>query len=612
MMSKLRVDPGTRKRGEFERRTAIFEGAYRAWSFLGGLEPEDIVGPSSSSSASSQAVEADLLDRLFDYPSSVVENDGRSRKTYPFEPLPRVGLSHPYVQAILTPWLGPDTDKQVQKASLQSLRVWWQHRKVGESRTAATAFRKEAKQNVVDGYTRIFFRYAYCLVAHDNVQPPKSLFLKRKALEKQQQQGQPKKIVKTAEKSACNMTSPLAHLVQSKCVPSKVDLPAVVDAIDRQVVVQSSVHRGSDVLAIDDHVDTTTPVVFCSSNGDVQIVMTVDGIVCAHCVKIVETVLRGCDGRKSPIDGLLDAAVDAAVDRRDTLISTILIKIDRVSNAKRIAFEAARNLSLVGYIAKAKAMNFWAGEGSQKHGRRTDDVVVSTAFEAVAVNNNNNGPISTLFDWALPCNCPDHGVFYCGSCQRHSQGPFSRGVLAAFTEREQQVKEYLETTGHAVNGVDLDGRTTSRAGYEGSIAHTVPTSPPLTELDQPSSWFRQETLDEITHYQHQEHDFLPQLVHRPSAYHQGESWSKVSADQDHAFPVYGLLARSWSISSDHQEHNYPLLPVDHQPQPPTYGHLARSWSLSSDLDGFINTMNWNGLDDGFVFDKDILDECMKK
>jgi copper chaperone CopZ len=607
MSTQLRVDPGTRKRGEFERRTAIFEGAYRAWSFLGGLEPEDIIVEPSSSSSSSQAVEADLLDRLVDHPSSVVENDGRSRKTYPFEPLPRIGLSHPYVQAILTPWLGPDTDKQVQKESLQSLRIWWQHRKAGESRTAADVFRKEAKQNVVNGYTRHFFRFAYCLVAHDNVQPPKSLFLKMKALEKQQ--GQPKKIVKTAKKLADNMTSPLAHLVPSKCVPSKVDLPAVVDAIDRQVVVQSPVHRAGDVIAIDDHDDTTTPVVFCSSNGDVQIVMTVDGIVCAHCVKIVETVLRGCDGRKSPIDGLLDAAVDAAFDRRDT--STILIKIDQVANAKRIAFEAARNLSLVGYIAKAKTMNFLAGEGSQQHGRRTDDVVVSTAYEAVAVNNNNE-PVSVLFDWTLPCTCPDKGVFYGGSCQRHSQGKLSRGSLAAFTEREQQVKQHMATTGRAVNGVDLIGNTTPRVSYQSPIVYTVSASPPLTELDKPSRWSRQVTLDEITQYQHQEHDSRSQLVHRPSAaYHHERSWSKVSADDDddHDFSVYGLLARSWSISlsDDHDEEQHdddPQQPVEHQEQQSLT--LTRSWSLSSDLDGFFHTMNWNGLDDGLVVDdKDI-------
>jgi hypothetical protein len=323
--------------------------------------------------------------------------------------------------------------------------------------------------------------------------------------------------------------------------------------------------------------------------------------------------LRGCDGRKSPIDGLLDAVVDAAVDRRDASISTILIKINRVSNAKRIAFEADRNLSLVGYIAKAKTMNFLAGEGSKKHGRRTDDVVVPSAFEAVAVNNKNNGPISVLFDWTLPCTCPDQGVYSGGSCQRHSQGKFSRGVLAAFTEREQQVKEYMATTGHAVNGVDLIGNTTPRAGYQGPIVHTVPTSPPWTVLEKPNSWFLQEPRDEITQYQHQEHDhdLRQQHVHRPSAYNHERSWSKVSADQDDDFPaVYGLLVRSWSIASfDHEEqHDDDPQPVEHQQQPLT---LARSWSLSSDLDGFFNTtMNWNGLDDGLVVvDEDILDGC---
>ena len=32
----------SRRRGEFEHRTSIFEGAFRAWSHLGGLEPEDL------------------------------------------------------------------------------------------------------------------------------------------------------------------------------------------------------------------------------------------------------------------------------------------------------------------------------------------------------------------------------------------------------------------------------------------------------------------------------------------------------------------------------------------------------------------------------------------
>ena len=32
----------SRRRGEFEHRTSIFEGAFRAWSHLGGLTPEDV------------------------------------------------------------------------------------------------------------------------------------------------------------------------------------------------------------------------------------------------------------------------------------------------------------------------------------------------------------------------------------------------------------------------------------------------------------------------------------------------------------------------------------------------------------------------------------------
>ncbi len=38
----------SRRRGEFEHRTSIFEGAYRAWSHLGGLEPEDLEDKSTA------------------------------------------------------------------------------------------------------------------------------------------------------------------------------------------------------------------------------------------------------------------------------------------------------------------------------------------------------------------------------------------------------------------------------------------------------------------------------------------------------------------------------------------------------------------------------------
>jgi copper chaperone CopZ len=127
-----------------------------------------------------------------------------------------------------------------------------------------------------------------------------------------------------------------------------------------------------------------------------MIAMTVDGITCAHCVKIVETVLRGCNGNKSPITGLLDAAADRA-------LCAVLIRIDNIVSSKRIAFEAARNLAMVGYTAKATTMS----PTIQKDGKPTkisfDEIL--NAFNAVG-----HADPKDLFDWSAPCSCPDNGV----------------------------------------------------------------------------------------------------------------------------------------------------------------------------------------------------------
>eukprot|EP00957_Ditylum_brightwellii_P050637 3838832-Ditylum_brightwellii.AAC.1 len=69
--------------------------------------------------------------------------------------------------------------------------------------------------------------------------------------------------------------------------------------------------------------------------------MSVEGITSAHYIKIVETVQCGCNGNKSPINGLPDAAVDRVLNQ-------VLIKIDQNSNAKIIAFESARILAMTG------------------------------------------------------------------------------------------------------------------------------------------------------------------------------------------------------------------------------------------------------------------------
>jgi len=173
--------------------------------------------------------------------------------------------------------------------------------------------------------------------------------------------------------------------------------------------------------------------------GDIQIAMTVDGITCAHCVKIVETVLRGCNGNKSPIDGLLDAASDRA-------LCMVLIKIDKITNAKRIAFEAARNLAMVGYAAKAKEMSL-AGANGDKSGN-TDLGALNAAFEIVA-----NSDSKDFFNWNNPCTCPDNGILR-DDCARHSQ--MNRRIFEAFDDRERKVTEYIsgsaQNYGMAVNG----------------------------------------------------------------------------------------------------------------------------------------------------------------
>jgi len=158
--------------------------------------------------------------------------------------------------------------------------------------------------------------------------------------------------------------------------------------------------------------------------------MTVDGITCAHCVKIVETVLRGCNGNKSPIDGLLDAAADRA-------LCMVLIKIDKSSNAKRIAFEAARNLAMVGYTAKAKEMSIVSAGADKK--ATMDLGALSTAFEIVA-----NTDAKDVFNWKIPCACPDNGILR-DDCSRHSQ--MNRRIFEAFDARERKVSEYMAGCG---------------------------------------------------------------------------------------------------------------------------------------------------------------------
>ena len=448
----------SRRRGEFEHRTSIFEGAFRAWSHLGGLDPEDVERrPAAELDPLTNPIENDP--RLAAGGARARNPDGTARREYPYEPLPRSGLTHPYVQAILSPWLGPDADNEAIQLGLTTLRTWWQHRRKGESGSAIAALGTEKMKGVVEGYTRHFFTLAHCLVANDKEQPPRTLQGKMKELDKLRSKRTKKRARGGNEDKAPlvgpagfvpslsgNMSaqinadltdsnlSPLERLhvaqqrqlaesdfsqsldldaasslsslinIKGKCVPGKIDLPGVVDAVTRNATQLA--HRGVGPAAVssggfmstkEQYGDSdTTPVVFVSGTGDIMIAMEIDGITCAHCVKIVETVLKGCNGNKSPIEGLLDATADRA-------LYSVLIKIDQISSAKRVAFEAARNLAMVGYTATAKDMLI-TGQNGDKNSAATLNTL-DAAFATVGASDGKH-----IFDWTSPCSCPDTGV----------------------------------------------------------------------------------------------------------------------------------------------------------------------------------------------------------
>lgn len=498
----------SRRRGEFEHRTSIFEGAFRAWSHLGGLDPEDVESkPTAEIDPLAAPIENDprVISQKKSGDMKEAKNpDGTPRREYPYEALPRSGLAHPYVQAILSPWLGPDADNDAIQLGLTTLRTWWQHRRKGESGSAIAALGTEKMKGVVEGYTRHFFTLAHCLVTQDKEPPPRTLQTRMKELDKARskrnkgkkgmdnagagQLGPPDLVSDINGDLTDSKLSPLERLhaaqrrqlatnglihsdmpastqldvtnrpapgpaiqVKGKCLPGKIDLPGLVDQVNH--AANQLAHRGGSGTAVSPLVTNNdngiaaqqqpiqantqnygdpnkTPVVYVSARGDIMIAMEIDGITCAHCVKIVETVLKGCSGNKSPIEGLLDAAADMK-------LNALLIKIEKASYAKRVAFESKRNLSMVGYTSRVKEMNI-VGAGADKKST-TDLGKLSTAFDVVASIEPK-----VVFDWSIPCTCPDNGIMR-EACGRHGQ--MNDQIFDAFDSRAKQVVDYMAGCG---------------------------------------------------------------------------------------------------------------------------------------------------------------------
>lgn len=503
----------SRRRGEFEHRTSIFEGAFRAWSYLGGLEPDDLESKQLSDldPLNSAAEELSKIDpRLVEARKDVADNKDEAygeRRLYPYEPLPRSGLAHPFVQAILSPWLGPDAEQDAIQLGLTTLRTWWQHRRKGESGSAIAALGTDKMQGVVEGYTRHFFSLAHCLVTNDREQPPRTLHTKMKELEKQRAKrnkkrareeeagklaalalnaglahglGVPPGLSKAVEKNIENFSSQQQNTSHSNVVPRNQPTQRKVNSehssggdVENSISInvpnpQRDFYPVPNAVAMQQHhtSDTTgasmggggccsvskygdydtTPIVFLSGKGDIQIAMTVEGITSTHCVKIVETVLKGCNGNKSPIDGLLDATADQQ-------LMSILIKINKRSNAPRIVHEAARNLAMVGYTAKAISMSLRMNDGS-----RMDMNKLTFAFDVVATKKNNE-----VFDWTLPCSCPDNFILR-NDCKKRSQ--MHAGIFQAFGERGKQISEYMNNCG-------------APKSYDQRTSYTAPEVPPM-------------------------------------------------------------------------------------------------------------------------------------
>lgn len=392
----------SRRGAEFQHRTSIFEGAYRAWSHLGRIEPNELVSRRVSD-----------LDPL----SYTIEVDSRSiAKDYRYEPLPRCGLTHPFVKVVLVRWLGSEVDNDGIKLGLETLRTWWQHRRKAQSATAVKALSSEKMRKAVDEYTRYFFKCTHCFIVTDKEQPPKTLQLRLKQFERET--GSVIDIGTDADMTSCSnenaLSDPSPLKLKGKCLPGNLNLPELVNSVKHKAIQMA--HRGagsrpdgpssvSETLSNSSYGDPEmVPVVYCFGREDRQIAMSVDGITCAHCIKIVETVLKGCSGQKSPIDGLLDAVADQD-------LNGVLIRVDKTVNAKRIAWEAARNLSLVGY--KAEIIQIKA---SSVQGQQTLDETIRSILDAF----ENLGLLTTrnVINWDAPCTCPDGGV-YRNNCQRY-------------------------------------------------------------------------------------------------------------------------------------------------------------------------------------------------
>ena len=154
-----------------------------------------------------------------------------------------------------------------------------------------------------------------------------------------------------------------------------------------------------------------TPMVYLSANGDLQVLLYVEGINCAQCAKMLETILQGYS-RQSSTPGLLDAVADRGLQR-------VLLRIDDARHAPRIAHEAARQLTMVGY--KVRTQDFHMTATTTTHTTTTMECREDVCVEIVQQQQQEQGSSVNFFDWSARCTCSATDPLVRHTCARHEQ-----------------------------------------------------------------------------------------------------------------------------------------------------------------------------------------------
>ena len=179
---------------ESNQRTSIFEGAFRAWSHLGSLSLEmlDTGTVQDLDPTNFVIVNENLIQYNGSSPSSPFPLNGIPSRSFAFEALPRSGLLHPFVKAILLMWLdGGERDRETLEKGLKQLRSWWQHRRQSACKMITrTLADSEQLRDTLDNYTRDFFELAHCQVMVDRIEAPRTLQKKLCDREKRRQRAQ--------------------------------------------------------------------------------------------------------------------------------------------------------------------------------------------------------------------------------------------------------------------------------------------------------------------------------------------------------------------------------------------------------------------------------------